>query len=385
MQKTLVAILMVSLLISCGSGAGYSFSISGTLKNTPSKVVYLEETNTSTGENTVKDSSKIDDNGKYSIKIKSNHEGIYTLRLQNDVSNFATVINDESTIKLDADFSKHFDFYSVSGSKASKGIQEYLAKMNEMQREKFNYIAQIDSIRANHGDSVLAENLNDKQREISKQLKNYTKQTIEQSTNGSFALNILSTYVVMSRDPNYKIKAFTGTELLALLNVMANKYPNRTDIAGIRNAVESSVAKTIWVGKQAPEIAMPDAQGKKISLSSFRGKYVLVDFWASWCAPCRRENPNVVEAYHRFKNKNFDILGVSLDRPGEKDRWIQAVKEDNLTWTQISDLSYWNSAAVSLYKLSSIPFNVLVDPNGLVVGENLRGDELEEKLDEVLK
>jgi peroxiredoxin len=189
----------------------------------------------------------------------------------------------------------------------------------------------------------------------------------------------------MSRDPNYRIKAFTGTELLALLNAMTNKYPGRTDIAGIRNAVESSVAKTIWVGKQAPEIAMPDAQGNTVSLSSFRGKYVLVDFWASWCAPCRRENPNVVEAYHRFKNKNFDILGVSLDRPGEKDNWMQAVKNDNLTWTQISDLKYWESAAVPLYKLTSIPFNVLVDPNGLVVGENLRGDELEEKLDEVLK
>ena len=385
MQKTLIAISIVSLLISCGSGAGYSFSVSGTLKNTPSKVVYLEETNTNTGENTVKDSSKIDDSGKYSIKIKSNHEGIYTLRLQNDVSNFATVINDGSTIKLDADFSKHFDFYSVSGSKASKGIQEYLAKMNEMQREKFNYLVQIDSIRTNHGDSVLAENLNDKQREVSKQLKAFTKQTIEQSGNSSFALNILTTYVVMSRDPNYRIKAFTGTELLALLNVMVNKYPGRTDIAGIRNAVESTVVKTIWVGKQAPEIAMPDVQGKTVSLSSFRGKYVLVDFWASWCAPCRRENPNVVEAYHRFKNKNFDILGVSLDRPGEKDRWMQAVKEDNLAWTQISDLNYWSSAAVSLYKLTSIPFNVLVDPNGLVVGENLRGDELEEKLDEVLK
>ena len=384
MQKIVVAILMVLLVTSCGRDDN-SFRVSGTLKNTTAKVVYVEETNISNGENKVKDSAKIDDSGKYSVKVTAKEEGIYNLRLQNDVAHFATVINDASDIKLNADFDKHFDFYDVSGSKASKGIHDYLAKMNEMQREKFNDLIQIDSIKRNHGDSLLAETLNNKQKEISNQLKDYTKQTVDQSNNSSFALHILSTYVVMARDPNYRMKGFSNVELLGILNDMVKKFPGRQDIAGIRNSIESRTVTTLWVGKQAPEISMPDTEGRTVSLSSFRGKYVLIDFWASWCAPCRRENPNVVDAYNRFKNKNFTILGVSLDRPGEKDRWMQAIKDDNLTWTHISDLKYWQSAAVPLYKISSIPFNVLVDPNGLVVGENLRGPELEEKLDEVLK
>jgi len=111
---------------------------------------------------------------------------------------------------------------------------------------------------------------------------------------------------------------------------------------------------------------------------------VLVDFWASWCGPCRRENPNVVQAFNQFKNKNFTILGVSLDRPGQKENWIKAIKEDNLTWTHISDLKFWQSEVVPVYQLSGIPFNVLVDPDGKVVAENLRGNALEQKLQEFL-
>ena len=114
-------------------------------------------------------------------------------------------------------------------------------------------------------------------------------------------------------------------------------------------------------------------------------KVVLVDFWASWCGPCRNENPNVVNAYQKFKDKNFTILGVSLDRPGQKDAWTEAIKEDNLTWAHVSDLKFWDSEVVNLYGIEGIPFNVLVDPNGLVVGEDLRGGELEKKLAEVLK
>ncbi|HET9747393.1 MAG TPA: TlpA disulfide reductase family protein [Chitinophagaceae bacterium] len=383
MQKIVIAILVVSFVSACSSGDS-SFTVSGTLKNTASKLVYVEETNTTNGENIRTDSATIDDSGKFSVKVKAKDEGIYNLRLKDDIAHFVTVINDASSIKINADFNKRFNFYNVEGSKASKAIQEYLARLNEMQREKFNYLVQIDSIKKGQGDSLLAEDLNKKQREISNRLKLYTKQTVEQSDNSSLAFHILSTYVVMARDPNYRMKNFTAAELLAILNDMVRKFPDRTDIAGIRNSIESQTPKTMWVGRPAPEISMPDTGGKTVSLSSFRGKYVLVDFWASWCAPCRRENPNVVEAYNRFKNKNFTILGVSLDRPGEKERWMQAIRDDNLTWTHVSDLKYWQSAAVSIYQFQSIPFNVLVDPQGNVIAENLREGALEEKLEEVL-
>src|SRR6185436_4514393 len=136
-------------------------------------------------------------------------------------------------------------------------------------------------------------------------------------------------------------------------------------------------------GKQAPEIIMPDPTGKEIRLSSFKGKYVLVDFWASWCRPCREENPNVVLAYQNFKNKNFTVLGVSLDK--NKQAWTKAIMKDGLTWDHISDLQEWYSPVVGLYEIDGIPFNVLVNPEGKIVAQGLRGSELHQKLSEVLK
>jgi len=384
MRKIFLSVLVISFLASCKEKESKTFTVSGVLHNAPSKVVYIEESDITTGKKTLKDSSSIAADGKFSISLNAPKDAVYNLLLQNDVSQFVTLINDASKINVDVDFNNKTDFYNVTGSKASKSIQEYLAKISGMQKDRFNIYFQVDSIKRNNGDSTLAANLNKQEKQISNDEKTFTQQTVQQATNSSLALFILSTYQGMARDPNFRVNGFTDTEVVALLTDVLNKFPERTDIAGIRNSVESTIPKTIWVGKPAPEISLPDTEGRTVKLSSFRGKYVLVDFWASWCGPCRRENPNVVQAFNQFKNKNFTILGVSLDRPGQKDAWINAIKEDNLTWTHISDLKFWQSEVVPVYQVGSIPFNVLVDPDGKVVAENLRGNALEQKLQELL-
>ena len=127
---------------------------------------------------------------------------------------------------------------------------------------------------------------------------------------------------------------------------------------------------------------MPGIDGKPLSISSFKGKYLLVDFWASWCGPCRGENPNVVAAYNKYKDKNFTILGVSLD--DDKSAWQEAIKKDGLNWNHMSDLKQWQSAAVNTYQFDGIPFNVLIDPTGKIIASSLRGAELDQKLAELL-
>lgn len=154
--------------------------------------------------------------------------------------------------------------------------------------------------------------------------------------------------------------------------------------AGKQIATTIADSKIGAVGSLATDFTQADTSGTPVALSSFRGKYVLVDFWASWCGPCRQENPNVVENFKKFSPKNFTVLGISLDRPGQKERWIEAIHEDNLTWTHVSDLQFWNNAVARLYRVQSIPQNYLLDPEGKIIAKNLRGPALEAKLCELL-
>ena len=139
----------------------------------------------------------------------------------------------------------------------------------------------------------------------------------------------------------------------------------------------------VQVGSVAPDFTLPDVDGNPVSLSSYRGKYVLVDFWAAWCPDCRKENPNIVAAWEKYHGKNFDVLGVSLDR--NRDQWLAAIEKDGLKWTQISDLKYWSSDAAVLYCIRWIPMSFLIDPEGKIVAIGLEGEELHKKLEELLK
>ena len=163
----------------------------------------------------------------------------------------------------------------------------------------------------------------------------------------------------------------------AILDLVAKQKEQDNKAATINKALDDKAPPE---GSKAPDFTQTSVDGKPVSLSSFKGKYVLIDFWASWCAPCRAENPNVVKAYDTYKGKGFTILGVSLDGKSTKAAWLAAIQKDGLTWTEVSDLSGWSNEAAKLYGVHAIPQNFLIDPNGNIIGKNLRGEELNKKL-----
>lgn len=195
---------------------------------------------------------------------------------------------------------------------------------------------------------------------------------LKNNTSSPIALFVLNQYAGYEINP---------TEITPIFNKLSKTLRNSPSGKELATRLES--ARKTAVGQPAMEFSQPDADGKLVSLASYKGKYVLVDFWASWCGPCRAENPNVVKAYSRFKDKGFDILAVSLD--DKKDKWQAAVQADNLPWTHVSDLKGWKNEVAEQYGIQAIPQNLLLDPKGVIIAKNLRGDALEKKLEEVIK
>jgi peroxiredoxin len=314
--------------------------------------------------------------GNLQFKANSKSEGIFELVFgENTLA--IPVINDVPEIQLDADLSKTEDFYTVTGSPASRQLQEVLNAVGRKNYEITTAFNQLDSLKKmNAPDSLLVAANNTKNTAIA-QLNDYLRQFIHSTPNGTLAVLALG----------WASRSFPPAEMDSTLKNLKTRFPGNLFLddmekASAQQQQPDQSATSTWVGKTVPELTMPDVNGKEISISSFRGKYVLIDFWASWCGPCRMENPNVVKAYNEFKGKNFTVLGVSLDK--EKEPWKKAIAQDHLTWSHMSDLKYWNSQAVEIFGFQGIPFNVLVDPSGKVIGESLRGEELDAKLKEVL-
>ena len=174
---------------------------------------------------------------------------------------------------------------------------------------------------------------------------------------------------------------FDVEEIEPLFLSIDEKY--RETFPGKAFAQRIEAAKTIGIGKKAPGFTQNDPDGNPVSLSDYLGKYVLLDFWASWCGPCRQENPNLVKAYAAYKDKGFEILGVSLDNKDGKEAWVNAIEKDGLTWTQVSDLNSWNNEVARSYGVRAVPQSYLIDPQGVIVAQNLRGETLEATLEEI--
>ncbi|MEP7278097.1 MAG: TlpA disulfide reductase family protein [Bacteroidota bacterium] len=320
-----------------------------------------------------------DKEGHFDLKGNGTEEGIFQVMVEKGP--VVLIINDMQKINLDIDLSKKDNYYTVSGSEASKHLKSFIDRYDEKAAVINKVFVEIDSLKQFGGsDSSLIAATNRKNQAIIS-LNDYVADFIAKADSPAesiFALGMGS-------------RSFQSEEFGKLLDGVVKRFPEHKSLARLKTTYEmqqaqmnkSKEASSTWTGKQAPDLTLPSTNGKPVAISSFRGKYLLVDFWASWCTPCRQENPNVVNAYKQFKDKNFAILGVSLDK--DKAPWLKAIQDDALTWTQVSDLQYWNSKAVETFKFEGIPYNILIDPQGIVIAESLRGEALENKLREVLK
>jgi peroxiredoxin len=393
MNKILTAVAAIILFISCKNGGNETFKVSGKIINASGKTVFLEEVPIGTMRQATVATAELGKDGSFTLSAPSGEAAIYNIRMDQNKYPIASLINDNASITLNVTMSKENNAfpekYEITGSPASQAMKDFMKNFNDKLKIIFENVKEADSLR-----TVLAADsiINIKTQQAANtagEIKNYTLSEIKKSKNPALTLFEMSFYQQYANTTSFGLHPLGNDEVMGIIDEAIKNNPNHVSLAGLKhtliaqtNALPTEAASK-WLGKPAPDFTLPDANGKPISLSSFRGKYVLVDFWASWCKPCRFENPNVVAAYNKFKNKNFTVLGVSLDE--NKNDWIEAVKKDGLTWTHISDLKRWDSQVIPLYQIEGIPYNVLLDPQGNVIAEELRGGDLEAKLAEVLK
>lgn len=375
----LVGIVCVFLMTSCNSSTNSkkeNYTITVLAPDVHDGVrAYLKSTDAERRE-VLQDSAIVFD-GQFQFTGHVDEPELWFLAI-NGSTGFFPVIMENTELEIKAD-SKNLRKSSVTGSKANEALMEYFNTMQNLS-EKQNQLLTANQL-LEQEDAAAKSKLASEISELNHQLNNLPLDFIKKHPDNYFSLTLLESLL---HNPNADIAQLDQSYQALDKNMTTSAFGKRVgDQLEIRK-IQLEKFKALNVGQTAPEFSAPDAQGNMVNLRDIRGKVTIIDFWASWCGPCRRENPNVVKTYQKYHDKGLEIIGVSLDRANQKDKWLQAIADDKLDWHHVSHLNYFNDPVAKLYNIQSIPATYILDASGTIVAKNLRGEALEKKISELL-